>query len=1552
MALIAALPAAAAAAALEERSAESGSELRHLVPLSGPCLHHSDASPLSRDAIQVCGARPRAGIACFRSKVAGRLTPGLSPTRPRRTPQERIDAAVSGETPSIVCIWANTSRAIKLGGHELTLVGPMSHRAGPVTLRSAALSPVTPRFDCELRSRFLRVVVNVDARGGEQPPRGTVWRLDTPAVEVAGFELRRGRAPHGAFLSFSMNSSSSVASAPRVAVSVKNMTFVDGAATATKSETCASRAWTSGTRSPACFSGGGAISADNVPVVLVEGVRAVECTSCNAGGVLAARGVSFAHVVDVVADNVRAGTFGGCVSLWSGEETFDGEWHASGAAISNTVAGEGGGAISYFAAGGVSGNASWSVSGTMISGAVANFDGVSPLRLATSRGGGISLAALGDVGGSASWSVTGATIFNASAGHAGGGVSFYAGSDVQGNASWSLSDTTASSVNAGNAGGGAAFYARKDVGERASWSVLDTTIINASAWKGGGVSFKAFNNVDGSASWFVTGSIFSNVSTSNHNGASGGAIFFSGGANIGGDASWSVSAVSISNVSADGNQASGGGISFMANKIAQDSPCWFVSGVTLSNARTEGYQARGGGISFFVNEGVGGNASWSISDTLISHAKASGGLAAGGGVSFFTYRDVTGTVSWSVKGSHLRAVSAAGNGGGISYQAGNDVSGSVSWSVAGATISSASANGQQGTGGGISFYSSRSVGGNTSWSVSDSRLADTVSMVDGGGVQFYAGKRLHSSAPRGASWSLSRTSFVSARSLRGSGGAVSLRCFEATDTAFGIESLTCSNTSAGQSGGCIAFQSQGAIRSYGTIRGLIASRVSALSGGAISVVVSARISHDYKDAPMRSLALSVNDTAVEYAHATGRGGVLCVEVASPAIHPFRTWDASCLNPADWCSQITCPMRYNSSVLPFVRETEVTVGRLKAAFVSTGANGQGGLASLSNTVARLTNISLASVSSGFAGGVLAIFDSSDVSVSKLRGSNVSAPNGALLYHSGAGANVTIEDVWLDTESSFSSDTGPKSAGIVTRGGHDVSWIRSGAVSLAEARHMYMGCPLGAAVLNDSTGSFEQSYPSLPAVKQSVNEQVFPCSLATGMDYSPRTFRYSSSRIGCKKCPPGKYTLVKQGWIRNPRAQNSSALCAPRAGIGFSALLQPTVPWYWTQCFSCPIGADCSRGGSAVVPQPGRWGTATRSGHGQNGPLLITPFPVLLFDYACPSNASGCLSHFDACNGHRVGVACGQCDAGYGEALNSAQCIGEGACRGSALRVPAWVLLAGGVVGIVLFYVVCSGADALEEKREDPSADLSTPDSALRWRGVTTGLVSILVSLFQVEGIVRADDQGSASVFAHASQLQLIPSWFGDHVCLWPGMGTVTKAMLPAMLSLSAVLILVYAAHLQLASSGLSFVRRAVGTLVPSRGRYKRAFVSLMVFAYGALASVATKLVTPLEVASYGRRQALTGDVWGQEWYFWVGAAWLCTSTLWAPLYFAWGMAHQRARTMDMDEFAWGVVFPIPVVAWRAVRHAAKCRAGLRSTESRKGARTMFTLLSAPYRDGRW
>lgn len=660
--------------------------------------------------------------------------------------------------------------------------------------------------------------------------------------------------------------------------------------------------------------------------------------------------------------------------------------------------------------------------------------------------------------------------------------------------------------------------------------------------------------------------------------------------------------------------------------------------------------------------------------------------------------------------------------------------------MSGASIASTSASGD---GGGISFLAGDDVSEEARWSVLGSALVNTLAREDGGGVSFRAMKKLTSSATNHTAWHIAQTSITASHAGK-SGGGVSLRSQEAVRAAFSIESLSCSTSSVEETGGCVAIQAQRSRLARGRITGLNASSVHALSGAVVSVVIPSRYSGSYSDTIEQSLTMAVNAITVGSARATDRGGVILVEVARPSPHRFRSWDVTCQTKAADCPSVRCNLpRYNSTdALPYVVKSQVIVDNVKAWNVTTGSSGQGALASLSNTVARFSNISAADIASGFAGGILAVFGASDVTLRGFCGRNMSAKEGVLLYSTGSGANITLDRVWLGH-----GQLCPLSSWLRLAGGQEESgagsgimnWIRSGTVAQAVASSVHLGCPLGSAVLNSSLGAFEQSYPSLPTEEQGLDASGW-CELATEVKYSPRTFPYSSSRIGCERCPPGKYTLVRQGWVTGGSGS-----------AGISTLLQPTVREAWTTCFACPTGANCAQGGKAVVPHPGQWGT-TRADGGHS--TLIHPFPTLLFDYACPASALGCRTRYDSCNGRRTEMVCGACETGCGEALNTARCVEGGACLGSGLRVAAWVLLPVGIVALVVFYVATSSSSvsagncvASKPQHVTPNA----PGSADASRdGFTNGLVTILATLFQLEWIVRSDDPERTSALAHASQ----------------------------------------------------------------------------------------------------------------------------------------------------------------------------------------------------------
>jgi hypothetical protein len=134
--------------------------------------------------------------------------------------------------------------------------------------------------------------------------------------------------------------------------------------------------------------------------------------------------------------------------------------------------------------------------------------------------------------------------------------------------------------------------------------------------------------------------------------------------------------------------------------------------------------------------------------------------------------------------------------------------------------------------------------------------------------------------------------------------------------------------------------------------------------------------------------------------------------------------------------------------------------------------------------------------------------------------------------------------------------------------------------------------------------------------------------------PCSYLTSSLQFACTPCPAGTYALY--GGHSNG---------APGAATN------PT-------CNTCPFGGTCVNG--AVTAQPGYWGAPDAAG--------VVSFALCPSGYCCSSRAS-CLS-YNSCVGARGGALCGDCAAGYVEAMGSSLCVHKSACTKD--KAVFWVL----------------------------------------------------------------------------------------------------------------------------------------------------------------------------------------------------------------------------------------------------------------------------------------
>lgn len=120
-----------------------------------------------------------------------------------------------------------------------------------------------------------------------------------------------------------------------------------------------------------------------------------------------------------------------------------------------------------------------------------------------------------------------------------------------------------------------------------------------------------------------------------------------------------------------------------------------------------------------------------------------------------------------------------------------------------------------------------------------------------------------------------------------------------------------------------------------------------------------------------------------------------------------------------------------------------------------------------------------------------------------------------------------------------------------------------------------------------------------------------------------------------------------------------------------------------CLPCPFGGVCTNG--SVGPSAGFWGAALADGSGH------VAFIQCPGGYCCAGSTVGGLCTVTAqagCAGHRVGVLCGDCTAGYVESLGSSACTRTASC---AVDMPGvWVAMVAAVfTSAVLQLTLVSG-----------------------------------------------------------------------------------------------------------------------------------------------------------------------------------------------------------------------------------------------------------------------
>jgi hypothetical protein len=136
--------------------------------------------------------------------------------------------------------------------------------------------------------------------------------------------------------------------------------------------------------------------------------------------------------------------------------------------------------------------------------------------------------------------------------------------------------------------------------------------------------------------------------------------------------------------------------------------------------------------------------------------------------------------------------------------------------------------------------------------------------------------------------------------------------------------------------------------------------------------------------------------------------------------------------------------------------------------------------------------------------------------------------------------------------------------------------------------------------------------------------------------------SMASMSASKCFPACSEVPSYETYRATSGLLASCTPCPRGTYSFgnSNVTSDTAATY---CRACPFGAVC-RGGDAVISQNMHWGWK------DSEITVASRFQILRRGYGCTNCSS-----MTSCDGHRDGILCGGCEAGFSLALFQTECV---------------------------------------------------------------------------------------------------------------------------------------------------------------------------------------------------------------------------------------------------------------------------------------------------------
>ena len=395
-----------------------------------------------------------------------------------------------------------------------------------------------------------------------------------------------------------------------------------------------------------------------------------------------------------------------------------------------------------------------------------------------------------------------------------------------------------------------------------------------------------------------------------------------------------------------------------------------------------------------------------------------------------------------------------------------------------------------------------------------------------------------------------------------------------------------------------------------------------------------------------------------------------------------------------------------------------------------------------------------------------------------------------------------------------------------------------------------------------------------------------------------------RLSCKECGYNFYSL-QRGHAKGING-NKSFMCMP-----------------------CPRGADCL---PAIKSKTNFWGYPI------SGNPLKLAFTICPFGY-CKSPQPNS-SEYNACEGKRTGVMCGECSPGYTEALWSTHCTSVDNCNDHwfwiaflALVVSLAILLifkppfityslkqiiwlrnkltlrtSTNWQGLENYNVTCSSS-SYEESRQENRSFLSTVGQLNREKRQFSRFLEIIFYFYQIAQLLLSSQ--SLSQFFDNKFFSPILSFFNFEpsfttrafLCPFPGLTPKTKLLtktVPVFGTMIAIFVIYIASLL---------ISKLRGTNRPHVSSYLEASIKTVFLGYVTLAVVSISLIRCVSVAGE-TRWFYNGNIICYQW--WQYASFAFTGFFAFPfiIVVAWASFKIQNDAITMRQFLLAIFFPLP------------------------------------------